>query len=325
MMQPFDYLRPETTADALRLLDRETRPLAGGTDLLPLMKEELFAPARLIDIKRLADLDGEIRQDVDSLAIGALTPLAEIEESGLIQAHAPALAEAAGLAASPQIRNMATIGGNLLQRPRCWYFRDHEVPCWLKGGNDCPAATGENRSHAIFDESVCQAVHPSDLATALVSLDAAVELRGPGGDRTVPIEHFFSPPTDDRRRETTLEPDELVRGVRIPVRSGDRGVYLKAMERKAWAFALVGIAVRLELDGNEIRDARVALGGVAPVPHRAHDAESVLTGNSPGREIFERAAEAALAGARPLAHNAYKIPLAKTLIIRALETATSPS
>jgi xanthine dehydrogenase YagS FAD-binding subunit len=325
MMQPCDYLRPETTADVLRLLDRETRPLAGGTDLLPLMKEELFAPARLIDIKRLADLDREIRYEVDSLAIGALTTLAEIEESDLILGHAPALAEAAALAASPQIRNMATIGGNLLQRPRCWYFRDREVPCWLKGGNDCPAATGENRSHAIFDESVCQAVHPSDLATALLSLDASVELRGPVGNRTVLLERFFAPPTDDRRVETMLEPDELVRCIHIPIRPGARGVYLKAMERKTWAFALVGVAVRLELDGSEIRDARVVLGGVAPVPHRAHGAESVLAGNAPHRELFELAAEAALAGSRPLAHNAYKIPLAKTLIVRALEAAASVS
>jgi xanthine dehydrogenase YagS FAD-binding subunit len=328
-MRPFDYARPETIAETIALLEHqsgdgalETRVLAGGTDLLPLMKSDLLAPNRLLDIKRLADLDDRIELEDGALRIGALATLAELEEHPLVRTTAPALADAAAAAASPQLRNMATIGGNLLQRPRCWYFRDSEIDCWLKGGDDCPAAHGENQRHAIFNESTCKAVHPSDPATALVALDAEVQIRGPRGERRVPAEQFFAPPTDDRRIEHTLAGDEVIIAITIPpADSGTGSVYLKAMDRNAWAFALVGVAARVTMDAGRIRDARLVLGGVAPTPHRCHSAETLLAGIDPRIEHarFGEIADEALAAAEPLSHNRFKVPLARALIIRALD------
>ena len=324
-MRPFDFARPGTIAEAVAFLDtpdpasaRGTRALAGGTDLLTLMKADLYAPERLIDIKRLAELNNRIEEGPDGLTIGALTTLAQLEEDPRVRSDCPALAEAASLAATPQLRHMATIGGNLLQRPRCWYFRNPRIPCWLKGGDDCPARPGENQLHALFDVSPCVAVHPSDPATALVALDASVRLHGAQGDRELPLAEFFAPPTDDRRTETVIRGDELIVSLRIPAATGTRSTYLKAMDRKVWAFALVGVAAVVRMDGSRIEDARIVLGGVAPVPWRAEAAERVINGADVSDELIERAAEAALEGATLLAHNGYKIPLAKALVRRAL-------
>jgi xanthine dehydrogenase YagS FAD-binding subunit len=333
-MRPFEYRRPTSIGDASALLARQhgssairPRLLAGGTDLLPLMKAEIDEPTLLIDIKRLNDLDDTIVLNADGLRIGALATLAQIEESPLVHIAHPALCQAAAAAASPQIRNMATIGGNLLQRPRCWYFRDHEVSCWLKGGDDCPAAGGENQQLALFGESTCHAVHPSDPATALLALDASVVVSGPMGERIEPLDFFFAVPNDDRRIEHTLRPDEIITAITIPNRSATaQSAYLKAMDRNAWAFALVGVGVMLDIDdGQTIMDARLVLGGVAQIPWRVPEAESLLIGAAPDEALFARAAEVALEGAVPLAHNAYKIPLAKTLVKRALEAASIPS
>jgi xanthine dehydrogenase YagS FAD-binding subunit len=332
-MRPFEYRRPASIGDASALLARQhgssairPRLLAGGTDLLPMMKNEIDEPTLLIDIKRLNELDDTIVLNADGLRIGALATLAQIEESPLVHITHPALCQAAAAAASPQIRNMATIGGNLLQRPRCWYFRDHEVPCWLKGGDDCPAADGENQLHAIFGESICRAVHPSDPATALLALDASVVVRGPSGERAEPLDFFFAMPNDDRRNEHTLRPDELITAITIPNHSATAlSAYLKAMDRKVWAFALVGVGVMLDIDDEQtIVDARLVLGGVAPIPWRVPAAETLLIGATPDEALFARVAEAALAEATPLAHNGYKIPLAKTLVKRALEAASIP-
>lgn len=334
-MHPFDYARPDTIAETIALLEHqtgdntmETRMLAGGTDLLPLMKSELLAPTRLLDIKRLADLDDRVDIEAGVLRIGALATLAQLEEHSLVRTTAPALADAAAAAASPQVRNMATIGGNLLQRPRCWYFRDPNIDCWLKGGESCPAEHGENQRHAIFNESTCNAVHPSDPATALLALDAEVQIRGPRNDRRIPIAHFFVPPTGDRRIEHLLTPDEVIVAITIPPgEGGTRSVYLKAMDRNAWAFALVGVAARLTIDNGRIHDARLVLGGVAPTPHRCRSAETILNGVDPAleRSRFGEAANEALRGALPLEHNRYKVPLAKALIVRALEAASTGS
>jgi xanthine dehydrogenase YagS FAD-binding subunit len=330
-MQAFDYTRPETIAETIALLEHqhdadtvETRMLAGGTDLLPLMKAELLTPVRLLDIKRLADLDDTIEVEQGELRIGALATLGQLQEHPLVRATAPALAEAAAVAASPQLRNMATIGGNVLQRPRCWYFRDPEISCWLKGGDHCPAVEGENQLHAIFDESTCHAVHPSDPATALVALGARIHLRGGREDRVLPIEEFFAAPENDRRTEHIARPDDVITAITIP--PGDaatRSTYLKAMDRKAWAFALVSVAARVTMEANRIGDVRLVLGGVAPIPHRCHSAEAMLNGAEANSELFARAAEEALATAKPLSRNAYKTQLAKTLIVRALENAST--
>ena len=320
-MRPFDYTAPAAVADVIELLDAgaNVRPLAGGTDLLTLMKADLAAPEQLVNIKQLADLPRGIEERDGGLSIGALTTLAELESSAVIGKRFAALAEAAGLAATPQLRNMATLGGNLLQRPRCWYFRNPQFNCWLKGGDTCPAREGENQLHAIFDASPCVAVHPSDPAAALVALGAGVRLRGRKGERTVPLDVFFAPPDDTRRTENTLAPDELVIAVEIPAQpGGTRSTYLKAMDRKVWAFALVGVAAAMQVENGTIAGARLVLSGVANTPRRAAAAEELLVGARPSDALFAQAADAALADAVPLEQNGYKVPLAKALIRRAL-------
>lgn len=328
-MNPFSYSRPTTIDDAIALLDANAsdgqadlpRLLAGGTDLLTLIKAGIAAPSQLIDIKRLAGLDDTIDVSGNDTRIGALTTLAQLEDDpGLRQRH-PALAEAA----APQLRTMATIGGNLLQRPRCWYFRDDSVHCWLKGGDECPAQEGESQHHALFGGGPCYATRPSDLATALVALGASVTIRGHGhdGERALPLEEFFVLPTPERRRENVLAQSDVVTGITIPAVEGARSTYLKAMDRKVWAFAQVGIAAMLVTDGQTITAARLVLGGVAPTPWRATEAEAVLSGATTGPDIFTRAAGVALEGAQPLLRNAYKIPLAKAMIARALAAASA--
>lgn len=336
-MRPFSYIRPTTISEAIGLLDArpagadgpETelpRLLAGGTDLLTLMKGDIVAPSQLIDIKRLPELDNAIVPSPQGTRIGALATLAQLEDDPVIRATHPALAEAAGLAASPQLRNMATIGGNLLQRPRCWYFRNDKVSCWLKGGDDCPAREGENQHHAIFGDSPCVAVHPSDLATALVALGAEVRFQGSRGERTLPLEEFFVPPTDGRRRENVLGQTDVITAITISNRPATaQSTYLKAMDRKVWAFAQVGVGAMLVIENQRITEARLVLGGVAQTPWRATGAEALLTGGAPDKELFERAAQAALGGAVPLSHNGYKVPLAKALITRALMAASTPT
>lgn len=325
-MRQFAYARPTSVEDAISLLgsDGTTRPLGGGTDLLTLMKADLLRPDRLIDVKRLEDLPATIEATADGLVIGARVTLSDLENHELVGQLYPALAEAAGLAATPQLRNMATVAGNLLQRPRCWYFRNSLFNCWLKGGDDCPARGGENQLHALFATGPCVAVHPSDLASALEALDATVQVRGTKGDRSIPTSEFFGQPKEDRRRETTLGEDELILSVTVPPSAdGARNTYFKAMDRKVWAFALVGVAVSLHQEDGMIANAHVVLGGVAPIPWRCPEAERVLNGETPNPDLFARAADAALGDAAPLAHNGYKVPLAKGLINQALERVTS--
>ena len=319
-MRPFDYTSPRQVDEALALLTAEARPFAGGTDLLTLMKADVQAPTLLVDVKR--SLTSGIEEAHDGIRFGALTTLAEIEQSALVRERLPALAEACALAATPQLRNMATLAGNVLQRPRCWYFRSHLFRCWLEGGDECQARDGENQQHAIFDRSPCVAVHPADPPVALLAYGARVTLRGPAGERTLGLEELLQPPTDERRTESTAAEDELLTTVHVPLpAAGERSVYLKAMDRKIWAFALVSVAVSLRLDGGTIAGARIALGGVANVPLRAERAEHALSGATPDEASFARAADAALEGAQPLTHNGYKLPLLRGLLIQALRQA----
>ena len=322
-MRNFEYASPAAMDEALTLLTGdgggEVRPLAGGTDLLTLMKADVAAPSRLVDIKRLVELAGITDTGDGGLILGGLTTLSEIERHPAITGRYPVLAEAAAVAATPQLRNMATVGGNLLQRSRCWYFRNPRFHCWLKGGDTCPARDGENRFHAILDGGPCYSAHPSDIAPALLVLDAEVRLRGRGGERVVPLSEFFARPVDERRTETVLQPDELVVSVHIPPQPAEtRSTYLKAMDRKVWAFALTSVAAVLRLDGRRVAHVRLALGGVAPIPWRATAAEAVLLGAEAGDRPFARAAEAVLEEAEPLRQNGYKLPLTRTLIRRAL-------
>ena len=317
-MRPFEYSSSTSAAEVTRQLDASTRPYAGGTDLLTRMKADIDAPEHLVDIKT-ADLPDSIEETGDGLSLGALTTLTDIEMSPLLKEKYTLLHEAASLAATPQLRNRATLGGNLLQRPRCWYYRNAHIDCWLKGGESCPAKEGRNEHHALFGDGPCVAVHPSDLASCLSALGASVKLRGSGGERELEFSDFYKAPEDKRRRETVIRDDELILSVEVPaLPRGAVSTYLKAMDRKVWAFALVGLAAVLHVEDGKIEDARLALSGVANVPWRLDDAERELVGNEPTQELFARAAEVALEGAAVLEHNAYKVPLAKRLIRRAL-------
>jgi len=328
-MKAFAYSSATDLDDAVARLSRTgngnglIRPLAGGTDLLTLIKADIVAPDELVDIKRADGLHDRIEVTDHETVLGALVTLSQIETHAGLKERFPALVEAAALAASPQLRNMATIGGNLLQRPRCWYYRSPLFHCWLKGGEECFARDGENQHHALFGRSPCIAAHPSDPATALLVLDASVEFRDSSGEQVVSLGDFFAEPEDGRRTENVLPADGIVTEVRIPgPQPGARSTYLKAMDRKTWAFALVGVAASARLEGGVIRDPRLVLGGVATIPWRVPGAEALLDGQPPSAELFARAADAALADARPLSGNEYKVPLANALIRRALAAVT---
>jgi xanthine dehydrogenase YagS FAD-binding subunit len=287
------------------------------------MKAEIAAPSCLVNLKHLEGMSAGVEGTEGGLTVGALTTLAEIETDPAIRSRYPVLAEAAAVAATPQLRNMATLGGNLLQRPRCWYYRNSRFHCWLKGGDGCPAREGENQLHALFASDPCCAVHPSDLAPALLALDAEIRLQGPGGERSLPLAEFYVLPTAGRRTETVIGEQEVLLSIRIPaLPDGTSSTFLKAMDRKVWAFALVSVAAVLRLggaSGRQIEEARLVLGGVAPIPWRAAAAERELVGAEADDALFRRVAEIALADAAPLSHNAYKLPLAKTLVRRALQ------
>lgn len=318
-MKPFSYTRPESVSEAVATITPDVRPLAGGTDLLTLMKAGIQEPSTLVDIKRLPDIGSSIEQVYDEIEIGALTTLSELEQSETIQRLLPALHSAVTVAATPQLRNMATIGGNVLQRPRCWYFREEETLCWLKGGGQCLARDGENRFHGVIEMSRCVASHPSDLATVLLAYDAIVEVQDGDGRGEIPFDNFLQPPTDERRLEHTLPDDAIITGMRVPVPGESvRSVYLKAMDRKTWAFALAGVAAVLEVQGSMVADAKIVLGGVGPVPVRATEAEHVLLGTEIFDETITQAARAAVAGMTPLSDNGYKVPLIEGLVTRAL-------
>jgi xanthine dehydrogenase YagS FAD-binding subunit len=322
-VRSFEYVAPgsiESSVQAMRGASaEEARLLAGGTDLLPLMKTGVAEPRLLVSLKRVADLPRDIDIDGSDLRIGALATLADIERHPHIGRDFAVLAQAAGSAATPQLRNMATLGGTLLQRPRCWYFRNEAFHCWLKGGDECMARSGENGQHALFETGPCRAVHPSDVACALLALDARVELRSGSATRTVALRDFFAPPTAQRRVETTIGQRDVITAVRVPQPlAGFRSVYLKAMDRAAWAFALVSVAAAARCNDGRLEELRIVLGGVAAIPWRVDQAMSALRDTRPDEEAIATAAREALATAEPLRMNGYKVPLAENLIRRAL-------
>ena len=294
------------------------RIIAGGTDLLTLMKANILAPARLIDLKPARELR-YLRFELDgTLRIGALATLADIERDAGVARRLPILPQSVRDAATPQLRAVATVAGNLMQRPRCWYFRG-DFTCWLKGGTECYARDGENKYHAILGESACVAVHPSDLAPALIALDAELVIAGTSGERTLPVEQFFAAPTADERSEYRLQSGEVITEIRIPAQpDGANGVYLKAMDRHGWAFALTSAAAQLTIHDGKVGRARLVLGGVANIPWRVRDAEALLEGQQLTPELAAQAAELVVAEAHPLAHNGYKVPMVRELARRAL-------
>ncbi|HET7700188.1 MAG TPA: xanthine dehydrogenase family protein subunit M [Candidatus Limnocylindria bacterium] len=324
-MSLFSYARPRALGEALRLLKNGTAAIAGGTDLITLVRHGIARPDALVDLTGIDGLRGWKREKGKGILIGALTPLADLEGSPELAKLVPIVGQSLRDAATPQIRNMGTVGGNLLQRNRCWYFRDEGVPCWLKGGTRCFAIDGENRYHAVVGAHECWMVSPSDLAPALIACDAEIEIASSLGKRRMKLADLFIAPHGRQRREHALRAGELITGVRIPERSLDRrGTYQKAMERKAWSFAIVSVAATARVDrAGRATDVRLVLGGVAPVPWRVPAAEKLLEGTSLDDNACLAAADVALSGAEPLRDNGYKVTLARELVRRALRSLVS--
>ncbi|GAB2735158.1 xanthine dehydrogenase family protein subunit M [Melaminivora jejuensis] len=329
-MRAFDYTAAADMAAALAAIGPGARFIAGGTNLLDLMKEDVLQPTRLVDITRvpLASIE---ETPAGGLALGALARNADTARHPLVRQRYPLLSAAILAGASPQLRNMATNGGNLLQRTRCYYFYDVGVPCNKREpGSGCPAKTGLARQLAILGTSeACIATHPSDMCVALAALQASVHVQSSRGARTIAFADFHRLPGDEPQRDTTLEPDELITHIELPARGYARhSAYLKIRERASYAFALVSVAAAFELDeGGLMRHARLALGGVAHRPWRDLEAESLLEGQPPGAETFARAADALLAPAQTWGSpngpgsNAFKLALARRAIVHALEMA----
>lgn len=321
----FDYTRANDIADAVRQIsaDPTAKFIAGGTNLLDLMKYEVEQPSHLIDISRLPLKTVEETAD-GGLRIGALVPNSDLAYHPLVTQHYPILGSAILAGASAQLRNMASTGGNLLQRTRCFYFYDTVTPCNKREpGSGCSAIKGLNRINGILGTSEsCIATHPSDMCVALAVLDAKVHVLGPSGARTIALVDFHRLPGDTPQRDTNLEANEIVTAVEIPAQGFAKNyTYLKIRDRLSYAFALVSVAVGLELDGSTIRQARFALGGVAPKPWRNTEAEATLNGQAANPEAFERAADLVLRDATGFEHNAFKIDLARRTIVRALTQA----
>ena len=318
-MQPFAYHRAAEPAQAFALAEQQDAAfIAGGTDLMQLWKAGIAAPAHLIDISRLA-LDS-VNPRADGVAIGALARLRDVADHPVIRARWPLIAAAIEAGASAQIRNMATIGGNLLQRTRCAYFRSGDMPCNKRApGSGCPAIAGENRPHAIFGGSAhCVATHASDLAVALTALDASLRLAAPGGARLVPIADFYLLPGDTPERETVLAPGELVAAIDVPASAG-RATYLKLRDRASFEFAVVSVAAELVVEDGVIVQARLAAGGVGTKPWRLRAVEAALTGGAADDARFAEAAALAGEGAQPLARNGFKVELLRRAVRRALQ------
>jgi xanthine dehydrogenase YagS FAD-binding subunit len=321
-MRPFSYVKANDADTAIReaALEPQTVFLAGGTTLLDLMKLTVTTPARLVDINALQLNTIEALPD-GGLRIGAMVRNSDMAYDERIRTAFPMLSQALLQGASPQLRNMATVGGNILQRTRCPYFRDVSTPCNKREpGTGCSALEGYNRSHAVLGTSSrCIAAHPSDMCVPLVALDAVVRLRGPQGERTVPFADFHLLPGDHPERETVLRPGELITSVDLPsLPFAARSHYLKVRDRASYAFALASVAAALDVGSGTIRGARLALGGVGTKPWRSREAEAALVGKPAGEATYRAAAEAALHGAKPHRHNAFKVELAKRCIVRAL-------
>jgi len=320
-LNAFSYARPRALAEALRMLRNGAMALAGGTDLIGLMKDGLARPESLVDLTGIEGLRGWSHAKGRGLRIGALTPLVELETSDALAKTMPILREALRDAATVQLRTMGTVGGNLLQRNRCWYFRDEGTVCWLKGGNRCFAIDGENRYHAIIGARDCVIVSPSDLVPALLAYDADIALTSSRGTRHMKLGDLFIAPHGRERREHALRAGELITEVRVPEAAlARRGTYLKAMDRKAWSFALVSVAAAAKIERGVARDVRLIMGGIAPVPWRVIAAEKGLEGTTLDEAACADAADRMLAGATPLRDNGYKVTLGRELVRRALRS-----
>ena len=317
-MKAFAYKMAGSTQEATSV-ETQSAFIAGGTNLVDLMKIDVMEPKALVDINQLR-MRG-ISFDGAGLKIGALEKMAYVAERPEVVEHFPVISQALLKSASAQLRNMASIGGNLMQRTRCGYFRDVVMPCNKRvPGSGCPAFSGENRMHAILGVgNACCATHPSDLAVALVALDASIKLQGPKGTRSVKLDDFYLLPGDTPDREHDIKPGELITEVTVPYTGWyQRSAYLKIRDRESYEFALCSAAIALDLDGQTIRDASIAAGGVGTKPWRLPEVAQALIGKRAGQDTFQRAAELATNGARPLGQNAFKVTLLKRTLTRAL-------
>ena len=320
-MQAFEYAHPRSVTEALPLLGSrwgETEILAGGTDLLSLMKNYVVTPKRVVNIKGLRELSG-IRATPAGIHIGALMTLEELRTSQPMHEY-PALAQAAAGVTSPQIRNMGTVGGDLCQRPRCWYFRNEEFVCFKKGGSRCFAENGENQYHAIFgNEGPSHIVHPSSLAVPFVAYGARFRVVGPAGEREVPAADYFTMPTlQNVLKENVLEDEEILTHVILPAPGAIKTGHYEVRYKQSHDWPLAFTTVVLTMNGNTISSARVVLGAVAPVPWRSKPAEAALAGKPLNAQTAAMAAEAAVSEAKPMSGNAYKVQIAKTAVKRAI-------
>ena len=325
MVPSFSYIRPDSLAEAIAYLALEgARVHAGGTDLLGCLRDRVFSVSTVVSIAGIKELKGIEATPAGGLRIGSLTTIAEVARHPVIRSKYPALSMAAAEVASPQLRNQGTIGGNLCQKPRCWYYRG-EFDCLRKGGDRCYAVEGQNAYHCIFGGDNCFIVHPSDTAPALVALQANVVIAGPNGRRTVAVENFHMPPAVDYRSETVLESAEIITEIVLPPPAeGLRSSYRKVRARRAWDFALAGVALAIVFGGEQAVDSRLVLSGAAPVPWRCTGAEEILKGRRLNQERAVMAAAAAVQNAEPMEQNEYKIALFRGLIEQQLLAIAQP-
>lgn len=326
MIAPFELYQPLAVDEALQILGEHgdrSWVLAGGLDTFDWLKDRIKRPAAVIDLAGVDELQGIAETDDGGLEIGAMTTLTEVVASEIVQSRYPLLAESARLVATPQIRNQGTLGGNIAQDTRCWYYRSG-WPCYRAGGNICYAAapSAMNREHCILGASRCVAVNPSDTAPALIALDAEMTVASESGERTYGAEEFFIGPAIDIMRMTVLEPGDLLTRIRLPApQPGARWYFEKIRDRKAWDFSLASVASVIQVQSDLVQDARIVVNGVAPYPVRSAAAEQVAKGRRPDDETGQLAGEAAIEGARPLRHNDYKIPLMRNLVKRSVRDA----
>lgn len=320
-MNRFEIVTPTDLAHAAKLLGEKGHvALAGGVDVLDLLKLDVIAPTTLVNLKNLPELSG-IEERGQGLRIGALARLHEIATHPIVRERYTAVAEAAKQAATPQIRNLGTAAGNLLQRPRCWYFRHPDVVCLKKGGNICYALNGLNRYHAILGGGPSYIVHPSNIAPALIAFGASARIVGPSGDRIVELEKFFTLPSVDPERENSLKPGEVVVEIILPPPArGSRSAYIEVREKQSFDWPLVSAAAMIARDWNSgaVRESRIVMGAVAPIPWRSREAEKVIIGRPLDVARARAAGDASVTGAHPLAHNAYKVSIAKVLVRRVI-------
>jgi xanthine dehydrogenase YagS FAD-binding subunit len=317
-VKSFAYVNPRNEREAVSALGA-TRgrilPLAGGMDLIAMMKDYIAQPERVINVK---GLDGTIASSASGLQIGAAVKLVDLAEHAAVRRDYPAIADAAGEVGTPQIRNVGTVGGNLAQRPRCWYFRNEEFHCLKKGGSHCFAVEGENQFHAVLGGGPCFIVHPSSLAVPLLALGAKVRILSPAGSRELDIARFFVLPADNINQENVLAPNELITHVLVPPARGMKNATYEVRFKQSHDWPLAMATAALDVVAGKVRTARIVLGAVAPVPWRSEAAEAALTGKTISEQTATEAAEAALKDAEPMTENAYKVQIARTAVKRAI-------